>query len=99
MFAQNPASGNFSFHRVGILIPYQGVEDDELVNFAGLRLAERFGLAGGVYDADTSAVLVFAVTFEELSELDMTVLMGIGIQVARQREGVAVIVDDDVIMM
>lgn len=99
MFAQNPASGNFSFHRVGILVPYRGIEDDELVNFAGRRLAEQFGLAAGTYDAETSAVLVFAVTVTELSELDMTILMGIGIQVANQREGVAVVIDDDIIMM
>lgn len=98
MFAQNPASGNLLFHRVGILIPYQGNEDDGLINRTGEKLSEHFGLAAAVYDAPTEAVLVFALTVN-LSDLDMTTLMGIALQVARQREGVALLIDDDLIMM
>ncbi|MEB2351836.1 MAG: hypothetical protein OZ924_10525 [Burkholderiaceae bacterium] len=99
MFAQNPASGNpLPFRLVGIIIPYTGIDDEPLVNFAGLKLAERFGLAAGTYDALSETVLVYSLT-PELTDLDMTILMGIGIQVAQGREGVAVVIDDDLIMM
>jgi hypothetical protein len=104
MFAQNPASGNPLVHHVGIIIPYTGYDDDSLINFAGLKLSERFGAAAasfgvaGWQDSPFEAVIVHSIT-GPLTELDLTVLMGIAIQCAAKRDGIAVFVDDDVILM
>lgn|SRR5690554_3088849 len=98
MFAQNPASGNRLVHLVGIVIPYGGDFDDPIVHFAGRNMSAQFGLAGGSYDASTQTIVVFSIV-GELSELDMTRVMGIALEVARDRDGVAVVIDDDLIMI
>ncbi|HML21869.1 MAG TPA: hypothetical protein PKD09_09485 [Aggregatilinea sp.] len=97
MVSQLPASGN-PLHMVGIVIPYRGPDDDYVVHLAGRKLAERFGSAAPIYDDASETVLVYSVAFG-LSELDMTILVGIGMQCAARIEGVAVVIDGDAIIM
>jgi hypothetical protein len=109
MFAQSNASGN-TLHHVGIVIPYDSEDDDRWVAFASDRLAERFGaaivtegVAGWEIDGETkiSPVMVVHSFTPVLTELDQTILFGIGLQVflGQQRQGVAVIIDDDMIAL
>jgi len=98
MFAQN-ASGN-NPHQVGVIVPYQTADDERWINFAGRRLADEFG--GFAYAAGMrgEAVIVLAITFS-LTELDLVVLYRIGQQVKSGlgREGVAIVVDGDILML
>ncbi len=110
MFAQSNASGK-TLHHVGIIIPYESEDDDRWVAFASHRLAERFGatfvtegVAGWEIDgeAKVSPVMIVHGYTPVLTELDQTILFGIGLQVylgMRQRQGIAVMIDDDVIAL
>lgn len=106
MYPESNASGNKDLHRVAIIIP-RGADVERWIDFAGRKLAERFGsarggegLAGteidGVMDVDLVTILY---TFVDgpLTELDLTIVYGIGLQVyvGLQRDGVAVLIDDD----
>jgi hypothetical protein len=103
MYPESNASGN---HRVAIVIP-RGADDERWINFAGRKLAERFGAAhgaagiagievGGVTEL-MPVVIVSAEVLGPLTELDLTIVYGIGQQVYEglKREGVAVLIDGD----
>jgi hypothetical protein len=109
MFAQSNASGK-TLHHVGIIIPYQSEDDDRWIDFAGHQLAERFGaayvtegVAGWEIDSETyvSQVMIVHSFTPELTELDLTILYGIGLRIQRalNRKGVGVMIDDDIIMV
>jgi hypothetical protein len=110
MFAQSDASGN-TLHHVGIIIPYESEDDDHWIALAAHRLAEQFGsafvsegVAGWQIDgeAKVSPVMIVHTFTPVLTELDQTILFGIGLQVfwgLHQRRGVAVILDDEIIAL
>lgn len=107
MYPESNASGNNDLHRVAIVIP-RGADDERWIDFAGRKLAERFGSArggGGFAGLEidgvtviTPVVVVFTYVEDPLTELDLTIVYGIGLQVyeALQRDGIAVMIDDDV---
>jgi hypothetical protein len=108
MFAQGAPSGKGEGHRVGIVIPLCGdaKEDSRWINFAGRRLSERFGtvtvglgVAGWetTQGADASPVAILDCETEHLTDLDLTILFGIGLRiyVETRREGTAIHVDGD----
>ena len=111
MFAQGAPSGKGEGHRVGIVIPLCGdaKEDSRWINFAGRRLSERFGtvtiglgVAGWETNqgADASPVAILDCDTQHLTDLDLTILFGIGLRiyVETRREGIAVNVDGDFMM-
>jgi hypothetical protein len=108
MFAQSHASGN-TFHVVGVIIPIESDDDDRWIRFAGEKLAKRFGRAQSVAgvagwaldgEAGVSPVVIVHSYPPEITDLDRTILFGIGWQVylgLGRRKGTAVIIDDDTI--
>jgi hypothetical protein len=106
MFSQGAPSGKGEGHRVGIVIPLHGVDGSRWINFAGRRLSERFGkvtvgLGLAAWEttegANASPVAILYCDTGHLSDLDLTILYGIGLRiyVETRREGLAVHVDDD----
>jgi hypothetical protein len=106
MFSQGAPSGKGEGHRVGIVIPLRGADDSRWINFAGRRLSERFGkvtLSLGLAawetngEAGASPVVMLDCDTGHLTDLDLTILFGIGfrIYVETRRGGTAVHVDDD----
>lgn len=109
MVAHNRSSVNP--HRLRIVIPIRSDDDHRWIEFAGNRMAERFeravasrGIAGfGDEDGGTDIMPVVILTSytPTLTDLDQTILFGIGLRVYEglgERAGVAVMVDDDPIV-
>jgi len=96
MIAHLPASGKHGFD-VGIILPYNGQQDDRLVNFAGLELAKLFGAAQARWDHFTETVVVESRT-PLLSELEKSKLMQIGLHIA-ETHAVGVFIDDALFML
>ncbi len=106
MFAQSNASGNKDLHHVAIVIP-RGADDERWIDFAGRKLAEQFGSARGGdglagLDVNGESIIIPVVIISsdvqrELTELDLTLVYEIGMQIheALQRAGVAVLIDSD----
>lgn len=113
MVAQNPGSVN-PLRRLHIIIPVhldEPEEDGRWIAFAGQKLADRFGeayatrgIAGWETDdgEEVGPVVILTCFTPTLTDLDLTILFGIALQVYEglgQREGVAVMVDDDPIVL
>ncbi len=106
MYPESNASGNKELHHVAIIIP-RGADDERWIDFAGRKLAEQFGSARGGpglagREVDGVMILIPVVIMSsdiegELTELDLTLVYEIGMQIheALQRDGVAVQIDGD----
>ena len=109
MYPESGVSGNPDLHRVAVVVP-RGPNDEHWIDFAGRKLAERFGAArgeGGMAALEISGitsimsvVMINCYIRRPLTELDMTIVYGIGQQVYEglERDGVAVIIDGDVFL-
>lgn len=108
MVTHNRSSVN-PHHVVQIAIPFQGEDDHRWVEFAGQKLADRFGRAiagrgvAGWEDSDglieLRPVLVLRSDVRhDLTDLDLTILFGITLAVYEglgRRAGVTLTLDDD----
>ena len=106
MYPQSNASGNRNLHHVAVIVP-RGEDDERWIDFAGRKLAEQFGaarggpgIAGFQVDGEMIFIPVVIVSSDverELTELDLTLVYEIGMQIhgAMQRDGVAVQIDGD----
>lgn len=96
-------------HHVAVVIPQVTEDIDRWTRFAIDKVAERFGLvavgsgwmewSNGEHSGEGIAVSVESLT-SNLTELDMTILAGIAWSIfqATGIEGVAVKIDDDVLI-